>query len=272
MALLKDIKNLMKGEKSPEELYQTKWDEVLIIGDSFAKQRTSETDWPKVVAHYVTGVPHTFKESVRGKGFSGASWWSTRKLLIEELKKNVPKVLILTHTEMQRIPSDEDYGLNSASVFNLEAYSTIRDQKLLEDMVPKEVLLAGQQYYTHLFSKDFHIWAQKQWFYEIDHLVKIYNIPFVIHIHTFAPWDCVDVHKFKYGITFDQPIWPLSDDYAMMHTAKWKKVNNLEVPDADLWFINNNRNHFTEKNNVKLGELIIDALNNYSNGIKPLQL
>lgn len=245
------------------------WNDVLIIGDSFAQQRSEPTDWPKFVTATLTQEFNTTK-SPRGLGFSGASWWSSRNLLLKEVKKHSPKVLIMTHTEMQRIPSDENYGLNSASVFNIENYTKPTSTG---NICPKEVLLAGQEYYKHLFCKDFHLWAQLKWFEEIDEIVKANHIPFVIHMHSFEVWDQNPTYIFKNGITFDKPLWDISDDNKLLELKSYKKINDLvNTIDADVWTNNSNRNHFTMANNVKLAQQIIDAINNYSNGLKPLQL
>lgn len=249
------------------------WEDILIIGDSFVRQRTDNTDWPKIVASALTGLNSNNNKSVRGKGFSGASWWSSRKMLIRELEQRPPKILIMTHTEMQRIPSDDDYGLNSASVFNIDYYAQGSKNRLKEEnLCPLEVLQAGQEYYKHLFSKDFHLWSQQSWFHEIDELITKYSIEKVVHLHSFHPWDPYKIHIFKNGITFDKALWPMSDDHhLMMSKATWNKVNdNLKVPEADMWAKNPTRNHFTTENNKKLASIVLKNLNNYSNGSRAI--
>lgn len=251
------------------------WDDILVLGDSFTKQRFKDYDWPKIVAKRITGLNPEHDFPVRGKGFSGASWWATRKLLINELQKHKPKVLILTHTEMQRIPSDQDYGLNSASVFNTDHYAEGAKHRLKEEnLCPLEVLLAGQEYYKHLFSKDFHLWCQQSWFEELDRILDHHQIEKVIHFHTFNPWDKQKLFIFRNGITFDKPLWPISDDHAIMSsTATFTKVSdNLTVPNADMWAKNPTRNHFSSENNIKLADLICRNLENYNNGLRTLDL
>lgn len=267
MASLKDIKEVLRGEKDPPGTL--KHDDILIIGDSFCACRIHDYDWPIVVVNKLTGKSY---DSVRGKGFTGAAWWSARKLLLEQLEKRVPEVLIMTHTEMQRIPSDENYGLNSGSVFNAEFYSNSQKVRPGENVVPHEVLLAGQSYYKYLFCKDFMQWAQTRWFYEIDEIVKAYNVPYVIHFHAFMPWDTKPLHIFKNGVTFNKALWPISDDNKRLSNSKMKIIDNHEVIDADLWQNNNTRNHFTHENNIVLANQILEALNDYSNGARDLQL
>jgi hypothetical protein len=238
------------------------WKDILIIGDSFCYARFQPTDWPQIIMQRLC---NRRAETVRGMGFSGASWWSARKQLVEELEKHAPKLLIMTHTEMQRIPSDEDYTLNSSSVFNLGPESK---------SVPDEVLLAGQQFYKYLFCQDFYIWAQQAWFKEIDELVEKYEIPYVIHMHTFDPWT-KNLHVFKNGITFDKPLWPLCDDFKKLkiNESKIMKISEtLTAIKEDFWDTNDTRNHFSVENNKKLASQILLAFHTYSNGVRELQL
>jgi hypothetical protein len=55
-------------------------DDILIIGDSFAAGRNLHTDWPLALVRQLTNDSSI--ASVRGKGFSGASWWSARTCLL----------------------------------------------------------------------------------------------------------------------------------------------------------------------------------------------
>ena len=269
MATIRGIKTELKGEK-PDPTSIT-YNDILIVGDSFCHGRIQPTDWPVMVAESLVGKP-LGKNKIRGKGIVGSSWWSLRNLLLEELNKKVPKILICTHTEMQRIPSDENYALNSATAFNIEHYSDATREKNIENVSPIEVLQAAQQYYKYLFSKDFHIWAQERWFYELDEIIKAYNVPYIVHLHSFEPWDRRDYFVFKNGITFTSSLWDLSDDNKIMKDVPYIKVDQLEIPNADIWSKNNTRNHFSTENNEKLAQLILEGLKNYYNGGRQLQL
>lgn len=269
MALIKNIKNELRGEKTFPT--NCNFDDILIVGDSFCKGRVHNTDWPVIVAEKLVGTSRGDKQ-IRGRGIVGASWWSTRNCLLTELAKKVPKVLILTHTEMQRIPSDEDYALNSASAFNIEHYDDATKGKNIDGVSPLEVLQAAQQYYKYLFCKDFHVWAQEKWFHEIDEIIKAYNVPYIVHFHSFQPWDRKGFYVFKEGITFTSALWDLSDDCKIMKTVPYIKVDELEIPNGDMWSKLNTRNHFSIENNIKISEIIIDSLKHYHNCSRKIQL
>ncbi len=240
-------------------------EDLLIIGDSFASCRTQETDWPKIVSNYLLKNTNHIP---LGKGFSGASWWSTRRFLTDYLNKHIPKILIIIHTECQRIPSNDNYSLNYGSVFNAESYSKHK-QKRDDEIPPYEVLIAGQHYYKYLYNQDFHHWAYTKWLEELDEITK--NITINIHLHSFFDISN-NLYIFKNGLTFDSPLWDISDDCQKL-TNKIKKLNDYVhvVPD-NVWKDCNTRNHFTVENNKKLASIIIDAIENYIIGPKNIQL
>lgn len=263
-------------EVSPDVVFeppQFRWNDILIVGDSFAMHRDELTDWPRYLVNKLCNQNDKHRK-IRGKGFTGCSWWSTRREIISEFSYSVPKVLIITHTEMQRIPSDENFPLNTATVFNDEYYSKYKHAK--EDYVPLDILKAGQEYYRHLFIQDFHMWAQQRWFNELDELASRYGVPYVIHLHSFDGWNKDQlIWPFRYGVTFNKSLWPLSDDNKKFENAKWKNTDaGISIPDADLWQSLGTRNHFLPENNIKLAESIYHTiLHNYSSGVMaPLNL
>lgn len=240
--------------------------DILILGDSFASCRSLNTDWPKIVVDYLLKTDTTSEPL--GKGFSGASWWSTKLILEECLRTSKPKVLILTHTESQRIPSNENYSLNYGSVFNAEAYSKLKERRN-DEIPPYEVLIAGQHYYKYLYNDEFHQWAKIKWLEELDQLTI--GIPIVIHLHTFY-----DKHNFLYvfknGLTFNKPLWDMSDDCKILANKMNKVSDSIQVVPENTWKELKTRNHLTEENNKKLASIIIDAIENYSIGPRDIQL
>ena len=217
------------------------WSDILIVGDSFVGSRTDKTDWPQLVACKLSANEYEPARLPRGNGYNGCSWWSVRTNLYQEFEYKVPKVLIVTHTEPQRIPRDYNYKLNSGSVF-----------ENIDDSVgvPKEVILAGREYYKHLISFKYHLWAQEKWYEELDELTK--DIKYVIHLHCFDPWTDKKIYEFKNGLTFNTPLWNISDDKKEWSTS--------------------HRNHFTIKNNIKLADIILNSVNDYKKELTDLQL
>lgn len=236
-----------------------KHEEILILGDSFAYSRECPNDWPNVVIKELTQST----EIARGAGFSGCSWWSVRNKLLEELSYKVPKVLIITHTECQRVISDFDYPLNTGTVLN-------DDVELVE--VPKEVVKAAKDYFLNLYSENFHYWSQQQWYKELDEIILKHGIEKVIHLHVFSDFFSNPFYVFQKSTTFITPLWEICDDYEAINNAAWTKLNNILVPANDTWERLNNRNHFSEENNKKLGMIIVDAIKNYSVGSKTISL
>lgn len=209
-------------------------DDILIVGDSFAMHRDSESDWPTLLATLQTGV----SKQPRGQGFPGASWWSTRKCLLAEFEIKVPEVLVMCHTESARIPSDFDFGLNVASATERHIPMP-RGQE--HNYVPK-IKEAAAMYYTYLASGDYFNWAQAAWFTELEHILTNYNIPKVVHLHCFPPYySKLGLHCFKVGLTNNATMWDLCKD----------------VPQGT------GRNHFTVDQNIKIAHAINNMLVDY---------
>jgi hypothetical protein len=168
-------------------------EDIVIIGDSYCARRNEQSDWPTYLTKLLTG-----KDALpRGKGFDGASWWSVRKQLYKELKKAPIKVLVLCHTEHNRIWSDQDYALNSRSVEQVQYICnagqtyTKREQEIAE---------AGRLYYRSLWSEEFHTWANKAWFKELEQFIQTNSINKCVHLHCFKAVNN-DIYIFEKGIT-----------------------------------------------------------------------
>lgn len=212
------------------------WNDILILGDSFCGERIEPTHWPMIVARKLTNDTTT-NLIPRGKGFPGASWWSTRKYLIESLENTPAKVVIVCHTDMMRIPSDRDLSLNFRSVEVKELSNSTGNFAM-----PDELHKAATLYFTHLCSYKFQEWSQKQWFYELDWTLNKHNIEKVIHIHCFPDFYGKPVHKFKYGVTVEDPLY---------------NYHNITTPDAIF------PNHLTIEHNAILADTLCNLISNY---------
>lgn len=229
------------------------WDDVLIIGDSFTAHREKSVHWPMLLTCLLTNRPPEENLIPRGYGFSGCSWWAVRNRLLEECEKRVPRVLVIAHTEPQRIPSDQNFNLNSGSVFHLDNEKT-NTGEYDPHQPPKEVALAAQQYYKYLISLNYHIWAQKQWFNELDNIISYrYKIEKVMHLHSFVPWGNAKPHVFKNGTTFTTPLWEICDDKNSTSSQK-------------------TYNHFVSSNNIMLAKTLYKSIGNYIVGERELAL
>lgn len=205
------------------------YDDLLIIGDSFAKNRDHQNDWPKLLCKLLTN-----SENIpRGCGFSGASWWSVRKELLKELEIKVPKILIICHTEATRIPSDFDFGINAASA-TVASTDIVIPFGQHKNFLP-DIKKAAKEFYTFLISYDYMNWAQYSWYRELEILLEKINVPYVVHLHCFPPgYNQQYLHRFTYGMTVSTPLWDL--------------CQNVDQGTA--------RNHFTKEQNVKIAHAI----------------
>lgn len=161
---------------------------LLITGDSFCAVRNQ---WPSQFCNLLGD--HT----LYGTGFSGCSWWSTRKEIIKYIKtKDNIHTLIVLHTEPFRIPSDKDLPLNFAHV----------DQTSPSN-IGEPYYTALKTYYKYLQSGPFCLWAYFNWFQELDVIISKSSVEKVAHIYCFPGfWT---KHIFKTGITIqnDMQSW-----------------------------------------------------------------
>lgn len=229
-----------------------KWEDILIIGDSFAAERLKDCSWPKRLTKLLIN-DETENRPPRGKGFGGSAWWSVRGNLIEELKITVPKVLILCHTEATRLHSEYDFPLNSKSVGNLERH--IKNNRYFAGKATsfhiQRIQKAAVLYYKYLFNMDYHLWAQRRWFEELDGITKDYDIPYVIHLHCFNHGD---TYIFKNGLTVEETLWENSEG------GKAYQRNPESMFDRSLI------NHFTIEENLKLANALYNTIDTYSIG------
>ena len=206
------------------------WDDILIVGDSWCSKRSNYDHWPKLLFSELTNNDNN---EPRGKGYSGCAWWSIRKRLLAELQIHVPKLLIICHTDCYRIPNDYDKPITPAGAFSQKKHKQFYDGHLYK---------AAELYYTHLYSKEFHLWSEQQWFYELDYILEKYNIEKTIHLFGIPLRN--KLFNFKNGITIKDPL----ARYFMRDT------NSIS------W-----DNHMTPENNHNLAYSLIDIIKKYPN-------
>lgn len=225
--------------------------DILILGDSYASERIDPRSWTSILTSLLTEGKYT---TPRGVGHEGGAWWSARKVLLQELEKKIPKVLIFCHTEPMRLPSEQDLPLNAASACNIELHIS-RHKLAQHDCDYKTIAHAATLYYKHLFIEDYHVWAQKSWFKELDEIIHENQIPYVIHMHCFPPWTDQELYVFTHGITVEEILW----DYCIdKYPLEMDRLNII--------------NHFSVEQNETLAHRLYGAINNYSDGCRKLNL
>lgn len=218
--------SLMENKFNPSD--------IVIVGDSFCANRTKPKYWPNKLVELLSGDGTV----VRGKGFSGASWWSARCELIRQLEILPPKVLILCHTEASRIHSPKNFPLNYSTVF-------AEGEKFLPHTMGQNYRIiqeAGRYYYKFLHCDEWDKWTQTSWYKELEELIEQYTIPYVIHLFCFD--DSSSSFKFKHGLTSTETLITLSE----------RQPGGF--------------NHFTEQANISIATAIADMItDHYEDGV-----
>jgi hypothetical protein len=225
-----------------EEDMKFKPNDILILGDSFCAYREAPTDWPMVVSQKLTGQNHI----PRGAGFAGGSWWSVRQALLKEIKRRIPKVLILCHTEANRIPNDYNLGINSSSALR-GTFSNQHCKEYISEEKLQRIAEASKLYYEELWSDEYCQWAQKSWFRELDQMIEKWGIPYVIHLQC----------------------WP--NDYTFKNSITIRE-NLVSIQSHDPFMVSTLHNHFTDDLNQKFGNKIVELILNYKTGLQKINL
>ena len=222
-------------------MYQ--WDDILIVGDSYAAYRWSPEHWPMALTLKLTGESFNEGRIPRGFGFAGAAWWSTRTGLLKELEIRVPKVLVICHTNSERLQSDYNYGLNSGSVSN----SKLVNVPIGDTNYSTSVFIAAGLYYKYLHSTKFNVWAKVQWLLELDSIIKSAGIPIVIHLPCLN--DFIEFSPNKFGITSEEVLYQLGLEF-----YKDRALDPAGLP----------VNHFEIPENVKMADALYDTIINFT--------
>ena len=210
------------------------WDDILIVGDSWCSERDSLDHWPNLLLKELTGVSTGIP---RGQGFPGCSWWSIRNKLFDELKINPAKVIIIIHTESTRIPSDD----NSPMTVNM-AFRTVTVKGRWDTQKKELRARAAAEYYSHLYSANFHMWAERKWFEELDNFLISHENAKIIHLYGHRT--IIDnSYEFKMGITVERHLY----HYFAQNTQ------DIAYP-----------NHMNITHNHKLALCLKDMILNYS--------
>ena len=209
------------------------WDDILIVGDSWCSERHSLLHWPNILLSELTGINEGIP---RGKGFAGCSWWSTRKKLFNELNHKPAKVIIIIHTDSSRIPSDENHPMTSNMAFN-----TIKGRWNTQS---KELRAkAAVEYYSHLYSANFHRWAEKRWFEELDDFLISHKDAKIIHFYgNYRNNNSDNNYHFNIGVKVK----------AELHCYLMPNTQDIKYP-----------NHMTVENNEKMALALKNMILNY---------
>jgi len=209
------------------------WDDILIVGDSWCSERHGLDHWPNLLLKKLTeisiGIP-------RGQGFPGCSWWSTRNKLFDELKIKPAKVIIIIHTESTRIPSDD----NSPMTVNM-AFRTIAVNEKWNTQKTKLKAKAAAEYYSYLYSANFHMWAERKWFEELDNFLISHENAKIIHLYGHRT-TIDNSYEFRMGVTVKPHLFYYFE----------RNTENIKYP-----------NHMDIINNHKLALCLKDMILNY---------
>lgn len=217
---------------------------IYIGGDSFCFERNDSTkikhSWPVVLASKLN-------LKLKGTGFAGRGFWRTRLELLNYLKDNYnnnnTNLFVLCHTNPDRLISSE-----YASALVDAGYDKIP--------APHNNKEITEMYYKYMYEPEIHNWAMKQWFLELNEILKDKNV-----IHLFC---------------FEQTVWiekkaPLTGHKMSNHFRTKNNLHDLALAIGterghDYTIDPKLINHFPEDINLKIADILA---NYYLNEIVP---
>jgi len=208
------------------------FDSLVIVGDSFCKDRSQATDWPVLLGQLL-------QCRILGRGWGGNAWWSTRNTLLQTKHNKSTSILIVIHTEPGRLPNDFNIPANPGLLFSKAGSDSdeLKNRNSIRET-------AAAFYNSDLFSLKFYAWAQQAWIKELDADTEYYA---TIHIPAF---DSVDLTSVKNGIVvIPGPKF-----------ASLRALSNREV-DSVTWSGPDSRsNHFKDANNINFATALSDII------------
>jgi len=169
-------------------------------------------------------------------GYGGKGWWFSRQRLLDEITATgqTPEIIVFCHSDSQRI--------NNA--WDIQLHNTPGPQ--------------SRDYYKYIHDDEFNRWAQKQWFKEI---ASCWAEIKTIHFHCFT--QTPDWSDLLPGMVYTTPLVHIS-------------VGELTGTEAEILSQmgenEKRKNHLSARNNQVLGEVILDAINDYRPGKHELDL
>jgi hypothetical protein len=145
---------------------------LLILGDSFCEHAQYWPTWCAEALGYDNSQVYVY-------GQPGASWWPIRAQLMHcrKSKKDFMSALsqvIIIHPNPQRIITQNTMIMaNNAMILPM----------MFDNTQIKEPLIASSLYYKYINDHEFHAWAERNWFRELNELIG--TVP-VLHLFATA--------------------------------------------------------------------------------------
>lgn len=193
---------------------------LIVVGDSFC---ANPTGWPQQLATLLNLKLISF-------GQGGQPWWKVKKFLDSLPSADVDQAeyLVFVHTNADRIPtSDRRLGLIDHSK---EATT--------------ELEKAIQLYFKYIHDPSFSVWAQQQWFAEIN---QRWGNKKICHLHSF-PWS-INHSKILSGLNVTTNLCSIS-------------LNELGLDKFELYG-DDRLNHLNKHNNQTLANQLFELLTDY---------
>lgn len=244
---------------------------LVFVGDSYCAAyqgvNTEDTSVAQVNAHYPTYLNLSAEWldcDFYSFGYPGHSWWYSRNRLLKLLDSPEQQQLkdqgelnfydfadafIFCHTDANRLTTSNPRVSTALLQDDLTNLSPYYDSML---STPYKL------WSTLLVDGEFQLWAMERWFEEINQ--RFGDRP-MIHFNV-TPYT-VDISRQLKGVVYTTPLLNVSIGEV---TGTEKEIIENSLVDDQRY------NHFNEHNQSAMARLIVDTLNNYQPGCRPIDL
>lgn len=242
---------------------------VIFIGDSYCasyqhrRGRLSKEYQPLVQnLTYIDHVADTLALEVYNYGFSGQSWYYSRRKFIDDITKNSAilndaDLVVFCHTNSGRFNTTNG-KLGTQALPNIVNNFKHTIEYSVEDL---EISKALGMWQAYLVDHDFQNWAQYRWFEEIG---EIFQDKKTVHLNCFPrEGEALDKFCTLPGMIYTTPL--------ICITLGESTGTDQEV-EAQGAYGDFRPNHLNNYNNLVLSQIIIDSYQNYKPGIYNLPL
>lgn len=230
---------------------------IVIVSDSYACQwgfahgtQPVYKGWQHYIKNparrsWVTEVAKYCNDQIDVHGYGGQSWWYSWYQFNKVWKDKLDQIdcMVFCHTDPGRINN----GWNHDLIKHRPEYDKSKDND--------ESVLARELFFKYIHDDEFNIFAQQSYF---AMLAKMFSHIKTIHFFTSKPVVGIDQLP---GMVFKTPLIQLSIAGATGTRQQiLEKINDIIDPDS-------HANHLNMANNVALGKLVIDSIENYQPGM-----
>ena len=218
---------------------------LIVSGDSFCAS-TAADSWLK-------NKELNNQFNVKAAGFSGQSWWHSRRWLLKELQHINPAdtVIVFFHTEANRLPAAGNYplGIRAIYEYNKDINFVKNFKPEFRPQDPAALYQVAQNFVeSEMYDPEFYTWAQESFVRELCHYTKEFYR--VLHFCSVGG----KVKRQWFDLSVNGLLCP-----TILRTVSMAEFSQ-STSESKMSFADNRSNHFNSINNNNLAQFILNLI------------